>query len=592
MTTTRTRTTGATLALALTWAWALQLMAGCAAAVDEAELAEGEVAVSEQAVLNGTRVALDLLPDSGTVRISAAGGCTGTLITNRWVLTADHCFCQSHVNSPGSVSVSIYGTLDGVTDAMRSHHTTVATKVIRHPTLDVALVKLKQSLPYSWPARIYTGSGGDLIGQTARIRGFGDNRRNASNVPIGLHESQYWGEMRINRTGSFDHNEIHKCPNPAENFEGKPYPGLEVVPIAPANSTVTFGDSGSGLFVGSFEQAFLVGVAAAGNSTTSTAYYTGMWLVRDWIKQVTDIWTLNECLTQLPSSASADRQAIATGPDGKLHAVAVFPDTSIGHWSSTNGKSWSWLGWVPNGWTANTPALTTEAAAPAWPQPKKLGLAFRNPSNNVLMYARWNIASGWEAAQAIPSGLQVKGGLAGHNGIIAFAGLDDRAGLTAFDAPTNTWLPVQWARTTAPRVDTARGISVAHDQTAGLSLLGYRTTNNAWVQTYGSWSCAPTTGSYLCNNEQPYGTDWVHAAVAYVPGERIYIETVRQNGGARIEQRTVLGAASYDWGWSNFVLGNSVAVTDFKGEVYALRSNFNNNGLAIGPVGNCYNSQF
>jgi hypothetical protein len=269
----------------------------------------------------------------------------------------------------------------------------------------------------------------------------------------------------------------------------------------------------------------------------------------------------------------------------------VFPDTSIGHWSSANGKLWSWLGWVPNGFTVNTPALTTEAEAPAWPQPKKLGLAFRNPSNDVMMYARWSISTGWASAQAIPSGLRVKGGLAGHNGIIAFTGTDNRAGLTAFDAPNDVWLPAQWAKIDAPLVDTTRAISIVHDQAAGLSLLGYRTTSNQWVQTYGSWSCVPITGSYLCGNDRPYATDWIQALLAYVPGERIYIETTRQNGGARIEQRTVLGAASYDWGWSNFVLGNSMAVTDFKGEVYALRSN-SNGSLAIGPVGNCFNSQF
>jgi hypothetical protein len=46
--------------------------------------------------------------NSGMVLItSAAGGCSGTLVTNDWILTARHCFTQTQVNGPWNVSLTM-----------------------------------------------------------------------------------------------------------------------------------------------------------------------------------------------------------------------------------------------------------------------------------------------------------------------------------------------------------------------------------------------------------------------------------------------------------------------------------------------------
>jgi hypothetical protein len=242
---------------------------------------------------------------------------------------------------------------------------------------------------------------------------------------------------------------------------------------------------------------------------------------------------LKQCGTTLPNSATSDKPALAIGPDGKLHAVAVFGDGSVGHWISDNGKSWSFKNKISGVSTDTTPALTTELGTQTG-HPRKLGLAYKNKSDSVLRYARWSATGGWAAPIAIPTGLAIKGGLSGHNGIIAFAGNDDRAGVTAYDALTNTFIAVQWAPAAAPRVGIGKNVTVINDPVAQLSLLGWRADDNRWVQAYGTWSCLfGPTESYICANDPPYPTDWLQASLAYVSGDRIYLETMRPHRPSR-----------------------------------------------------------
>jgi hypothetical protein len=159
--------------------------------------------------------------------------------------------------------------------------------------------------------------------------------------------------------------------------------------------------------------------------------------------------------------------------------------------------------------------------------------------------------------------------------------------------PSNTtWLAAQMAPLGAPAVDPTRGISVVYEPSNTIALLGYRTTSNQWVQMFGTWNCLPTTLSFLCNPDPPYATDWNQASLAYLPGERVFLETVRILPGLfpRHERRVVIGPPSLRWGWAQYLLGTQ-AVTDFNGEIYAIRSTYNGS-LNISPAGNCFANQF
>ncbi|KYG02469.1 hypothetical protein BE21_54940 [Sorangium cellulosum] len=111
-------------------------VSGCV--VDQAE-GEGDPGEAEEAIING----FDLFtPESiGVVKVmSSPGLSSGTLIRNQWVLTSAH-----GVGTAASTTVELPSPVNPQTK-------TVA-QVIKHPTLDVALLKL--SSPLAMPAGLF-----------------------------------------------------------------------------------------------------------------------------------------------------------------------------------------------------------------------------------------------------------------------------------------------------------------------------------------------------------------------------------------------------------------------------------------------------
>src|SRR5438477_2835075 len=95
-------------------------------------------------IINGTVVANDVV---GTPIISVSDtnvspavgfGCTGTMLTPTWMLTAHHCVTTGNLLTrgtaikPGDLTV----TIKGGTNSPRG------VQIVRHPTLDVGLVRL------------------------------------------------------------------------------------------------------------------------------------------------------------------------------------------------------------------------------------------------------------------------------------------------------------------------------------------------------------------------------------------------------------------------------------------------------------------
>src|SRR5262249_54713737 len=134
-----------------------------------------------EAIMNGTQVQTADLPKSGVVMIASnfpdtrPSICTGVLLTDRWVLTAEHCFCSRQLNAPSTVSVSVYGSTAQAADSTgKALYGVTATQIVVHPTLDAALVKLSATLPFTTPPLLYTGNGSDLKGKSGTAYGFGD----------------------------------------------------------------------------------------------------------------------------------------------------------------------------------------------------------------------------------------------------------------------------------------------------------------------------------------------------------------------------------------------------------------------------------
>jgi hypothetical protein len=120
-------------------------------------------------IINGTTVTVD---NVGTPLISMSdpmlhGNCSGTLIKSDWLLTAHHCVTQGELSTggtaiqPGELSAQI----------LNMTQTAVGRLILRHPTLDVALVKLDRTLipqgqSSSFPNWIYLGSDAPLAPST------------------------------------------------------------------------------------------------------------------------------------------------------------------------------------------------------------------------------------------------------------------------------------------------------------------------------------------------------------------------------------------------------------------------------------------